>query len=211
MGEAVPVAVMAAPPASGVAVTLKLVLPVPAVKLTSAVVMPRFFSEGAFETVCAVCDRLIPQPERPRPIDLAGTLDTRLANLQRQGGGGDGWRYAVMPPDRTMHAMGIDGIEQSARAIFGRAFTRLSDPEQDAVLSAVQAGRAGGSIWAAMDGALYFEELLAMVADIYYSHPLASEEIGYAGMADAHGWQAIGLNEREAHEPVSATSLETAA
>lgn len=175
------------------------------------VVMPRFFNVQAFETLCAVCDRLIPQPERPRPIDLAGMLDTRLADLQPKGGGGDGWRYAVMPPDALMHTMGVDGIEQAAFAIFGRVFTRLSDPEQDAVLSTVQAGRVGGSIWAAMDAALYFEELLALITDIYFSHPLASEEIGYAGMADAHGWQAIGLDEHEAHEPVSGSVLATAA
>lgn len=178
---------------------------------TPAVVMPRFFSDGAFETACAMCDRLIPQPERPRPIDLPGTLDTRLADLQPKGGGGDGWRFGVMPPDGLMHAMGIDGVDQTATAIFGRAFIDISDADQDAVLSAVQAGTAAGPIWRAMDPQLYFEELLTLVTDIYYSHPLASEEIGYAGMADAHGWQAIGLNEREAHEPVSGAALKTAA
>lgn len=62
-----------------------------------------------------------------------------------------------------------------------------------------------------MDAALYFEELLALVVDIYYAHPLASEEIGYTGMADAHGWQAIGLDERETHEPVSVTGQRGAA
>ena len=173
---------------------------------TPAVVVPRFFSAAAFETVCAVCDRLIPQAEHPRPIDLAGTLDTRLAD-----GEGDGWRFAVMPPDALMHAMGLDGIDQAATAMFGGAFSGLPDADQDAVLSAVQAGRAQGSIWGAMEAVLYFEELLALVTDIYFSHPLASEEIGYAGMADAHGWQAIGLDEREAHEPVSASVLESAA
>jgi hypothetical protein len=62
-----------------------------------------------------------------------------------------------------------------------------------------------------MDGALYFEELLALVVDVYYAHPLASEEIGYIGMADAHGWQAIGLDQRETHEPVSVTEHRGAA
>lgn len=178
---------------------------------TPAVAMPRFFNAATFETACAVCDRLIPQPERPRPIDLCGTLDTRLAALQPQGGDGDGWRFAAMPPDRLMHAMGMDGIEQTAAAMFGHGFVRLLDADQDAVLSAVQAGAAPGPIWRAMDARLYFQELLALVTDIYYSHPLASEEIGYAGMADAHGWQAIGLDEREAHEPVSATPMVTVA
>ena len=172
---------------------------------TPTVDEPRFFAMPAFETLCAVCDRLIPQPERPRPIDLAGTLDTRLVEA-----GGDGWRYAIMPPDVDMHRAGLAGIEQAAVGMFGRDFTDLSEPEQDDVLRAVQRGAAEGGVWADMDPRRYFEELLAQVVDIYYSHPLGAEEIGYAGMADAHGWQAIGLDEREAHEP-AATVLEAAA
>jgi hypothetical protein len=171
-----------------------------------AVVDPQFFRPADFATVSAVCDRLIPQRERTRPIDLAGALDTRLAE-----GGGDGWRYAAMPSDAEMHVAGIAGIEQAASALFGGGFTHLSEPEQDAVLLAVQRGAAAGSVWAAMDAALYFEELLALVVDIYYAHPLASEEIGYTGMADAHGWQAIGLDERETHEPVSVAERRGAA
>jgi hypothetical protein len=171
-----------------------------------AVVDPQFFSLDDFATVSAVCDRLIPQRERPPPIDVAGALDTRLAH-----GGGDGWRYAAMPTDSEMHVAGIAGIEQASSALFGRGFTHLSEPEQDAVLLAVQRGAAAGSVWAAMDAALYFEELLALVVDIYYAHPLASEEIGCVSMADGHGWQAIGLDQREAHEPMSATEQRGAA
>lgn len=163
---------------------------------------PRYFGRDAFATAGAVCDRLIPQPERPRPIDLAGSLDTRLAD-----GASDGWRYAIMPPDADMHTMGMTGVEQAAATMYDRAFTRLPDDEQDVVLRIVQAGTASGAVWAHMDAARYFEELLALVIDIYYSHPLASEEIGYVGMADAHGWQAIGLGEHEGHEPVAATPV----
>lgn len=172
---------------------------------TPEVVEPRFFDMAAFELLCAVCDRLIPQPERPRPIDLSGTLDTRLAD-----GVGDGWRYAHMPPDADAHRMGLAGIEQAADGMFGQCFAQLSEVQADDVLRAVQRGAAAGAVWTALDPRRYFEELLAQMTDIYYSHPLASEEIGYAGMADAHGWQHIGLDEYETHEPVAAV-LEVAA
>lgn len=172
---------------------------------TPAVEEPCFFDKASFETLCAVCDRLIPQPERPRPIDLCGMIDTHLAE-----GKGDGWRYATMPPDPEMYRAGMAGIEQAAAGLFGRAFTRLSERKQDDVLLAVQRGAAPGAVWLDMDLRRYFEELLALLVEIYYAHPLASEEIGYAGMADAHGWQAVGLGEREAHEP-AATMLEAVA
>ena len=175
---------------------------------TPAIVEPRFFDAAAFETLCAVCDRLIPQSERPRPIDLAGTFDARLADMQPFGGGGDGWRFAIMPPDRIMHVAGLEGIEQTSAAMFDRAYTAIGETQADEVLRAVQSGTATGSVWTEMDAGRYFEELLAQIVDIYYSHPLASEEIGYVGMADAHGWQALGLGARELHEPVASAPVE---
>ncbi len=158
---------------------------------------PRFFDWHAFAIVRAACDQLIPQRERERPIDVAGALDARLAD-----GAGDGWRYAEMPPDAMMHAMGAAGLDQTAYAMFKSGFASLMSAERDAVLAAVQAGETAGEVWQEMDAARYFEELLALIVDIYYAHPLALEEIGYVGMADAHGWQAIGLEERDAHEPM---------
>jgi len=158
---------------------------------------PRFFGSQEFAVIKAAAARLIPQPERERPIDLAAELDARLAD-----GTGDGWRYAKMPPDREMHSLGVAGFDESAQSMFGCGFAALAGADQDSVLRAVQSGKAQGQPWAAMDSACYFEELLALLVDIYYAHPLALEEIGFAGMADGHGWQAIGLDEREAHEPL---------
>jgi hypothetical protein len=43
--------------------------------------------------------------------------------------------------------------------------------------------------------------MLAELTEYYYAHPLAQEEIGYVGMADAHGWTRLGLNELEPREP----------
>ncbi len=171
-----------------------------------AAATPRFFDRHAFHTLHAVCARLIPQPERPRPIDLAGLLDARLAD-----GASDGWRYAEMPRKAVMHAHGLMGLDQSAQAGSGLAFVALSGTAQDGVLGAVQAGVAKGAIWTLMNSARYFEELLAQLADIYFAHPLALEAIGYAGMADARGWHAIGLDERDAHEPAPIAALEGAA
>ncbi len=167
---------------------------------------PRFFGRDAFAVISAACARLIPQPERERPIDLAGLLDERLAD-----GAGDGWRYARMPPDPVMHTEGTAGLDQTAREMFGYGFTQALDVERDAVLRAVQSGNAPGEIWSGVNAACYFEELLALLVDIYYAHPLALEEIGCVSMADAHGWQTIGLDERDAHEPLSRVAQKGAA
>lgn len=163
-----------------------------------AVSASRFFTPAEFVTLRAVCDRLIAQGPGLDRVDVAGTFDSRMAD-----GVGDGWRYAIMPPDADMHRTGLHGIEQAAEAAFARAFDKLAESEQDELLRSLQTGTAAGAVWDGMDPRRYFEELLTQAADIYYAHPLASEAIGYVGMADAHGWQAIGLGRRDAHEPAA--------
>lgn len=157
---------------------------------------PRFFDAHEFRTLTAVCHRLIPQDGRPHPVELPHALDARLAD-----GKGDGWRYAVMPPDPEAHRLGLRGLDESARAMFGAGLTALPGDAQDAVLRAVQAGTVQGGAWDVLPAERFFEELLAELAEAYYSHPVAQDEIGYVGYADAHGWQAIGLDERAPHEP----------
>jgi hypothetical protein len=157
---------------------------------------PRFFDPEAFDTLRAACARLIPQADRPRPVQLACALDARLAEGQ-----GDGWRYNQMPPDGEAHRRGLLGLNESARAMFGESFYELDASRQDEVLLAVQRNEAQGETWKTLPARRFFEELLAELAERYYSDPSTQDEIGYAGYADAHGWLAVGLNELEAHEP----------
>lgn len=156
----------------------------------------RYFDAQTFATLRAACDRLLPQPDRAEPIDLAASIDARLA-----AGEGNGWRYAGVPPDGEAHRLGLRGLDERARARFGAPFAELNAADQDLVLAAVQRGALKGGAWDLVPARRFFEELLAEATETYYSHPLAQEEIGYVGMADAAGWQAIGLNELEAREP----------
>lgn len=156
---------------------------------------PSFFDEASFAILQAAATRLIPQAE-VKAIALALALDERLAK-----GTGDGWRYNTMPPDSKAHQLGLQGLEESARSRFSKGFVFLNEAEQDAVLQAVQQGKAPGMTWETLPSERYFEELLVELTEAYYSHPLAQETIGYGGMADAQGWQAIGLNQLEPWEP----------
>lgn len=157
---------------------------------------PRFFDTASFATLQAVAARLILQAESSELIDLAQALDQRLAENT-----GDGWRYNVMPPDPIAHQAGLRGLEESAQLMFANGFISLNSSEQDAVLKAIQQGEAPGATWEQIPAPRYFEELLVELTEAYYSHPLAQETIGYVGMADAEGWQAIGLNQQETWEP----------
>jgi choline dehydrogenase-like flavoprotein len=155
-----------------------------------------FFTPEEASTLRAVVARLFAHEHEGPQLDLALDLDARLATRQS-----DGWRYDALPPDEQVHRNGLGGIEECAAAMFGSSFTALSGARQDEVLRAVQQGRAPGAAWDQLNSRRYFEELLAELSEYHYSHPLAQEEIGYVGMADQRGWQAIGLDRLDPHEP----------
>ena len=151
----------------------------------------RWLSDDAFATLQAVCERLVPQASS-HPIDLAGRLDASLAE-----GRGDGWRFDDLPPDAEALERGLTGIEQTAQAMFARAFTSLAPEARDRVLTTVQDGSAPGEVWATLPPRRLFEELLGQLATLFYAQPRAQEAIGFIGMADAEGLWAMGLNRRD--------------
>ena len=156
----------------------------------------RFFHPEALVTLRAACARLVPQPHRENPIDIAGCIDDRLA-----GATGNGWRYDTMPADEEAYRTGLAGLNETARLRYGAPFHLLGSPHQDDVLGRVQRGEAEGKTWEMLPAPRFFEELLAESVEFYYSHPLAQEEIGYVGMADVTGWHALGLDQLESREP----------
>lgn len=156
----------------------------------------RFFSLSEMEILRAAAARLLAQPLAAETINLVREIDDRLV-LDT----GNGWRFASLPPDRETYRGGLAGLEESAIALHGSGFAELNGEQQDDVLRCVQAGSAPGKVWRTLDAPRFLEELLADLAEAYYSHPVAQEEIGYAGMADAPGWTGIGLNEMEEREP----------
>jgi gluconate 2-dehydrogenase gamma chain len=143
-----------------------------------AVTEPTFFSEAEFKRFQLVCNQLIPQ-ETEEQIDLAGPIDERLAN-----GTTNGWRYDDLPNDGEAYRLFLTGINQTAEALFDHPFDTITADQRDTVLLAVQQGEATGPAWQNLPADRFFEELLAEVTEVYYSHPMAQQQIGYTGMAD---------------------------
>ena len=165
-------------------------------RLERAPAPPRFFSEDEMHVLRAVCARLLPQPDRAEPIELASPMDERLAQ-----GTGNGWRYDALPPDGETYRAGLRGLNESARVLASADFVELNAAQQDAILRDVQRGEAQGETWQTISAPRFFEEILAEVTENYYAHPLAQEEIGCVASADALGWTRIELNQRETREP----------
>lgn len=155
---------------------------------------PEFFDAHAFATLRALCTRLLALDEDPIAVDVAGAIDERLAK-----GDGDGWRYASLPPDGECYVRALAALDATSTERHGRAFVELNHDEQMDVIERVRLGAEG---WP-FDSRRFFEEVLAESCERFYSHPLAYDEIGFAGFADAHGWQALGLGVLAPREPRS--------
>ena len=156
----------------------------------------RFFSETEWQTLEAVCARLVPQPERSDPIPIVPWIDEKLHYNWR-----DGFRYDDMPPLREAWRLGLEGIDHESRRRFSTGFRSLPEADQDAVLRAIQAGDVGGEVWARLPAQRFFTTiLLKEVVGEYYAHPAAWSEVGFGGPASPRGYVRLGSNQRDPWE-----------
>ncbi len=157
----------------------------------------RFFTEAQWETLQAVCDRVIPQPERSRPVPIVPWIDAKLYM-----GRSDGTRYASLPPQPECWRRGMDAIEAEAQQRYGRAFHRLDPVEQDLLLRALDSGEAEAPAWqSGLPSRSFFRHvLLRAIVEVYYAHPAAWSEIGFGGPASPRGYVRLAANRRDPWE-----------
>lgn len=168
----------------------------------------------------AVVERVWPQAGLARDgsveggvrIDIAARIDGRLGR-----GTGDGWRFAELPPDPLAYRSALRTLDDAARVAEGCGFVALRGPRQDDLLRAVQAGEAF-DVEASKGGhaprldpermTLWFEDLRSDTVRIALAHPATLAAIGFSGIGAGGdgplgGFTRVGLNEREAWEPVA--------
>lgn len=155
----------------------------------------RFLEADEWETLEAVCARLVPQPDRPgSPVPIVPFIDEKLHDNQ-----GNGYRYENMPDLRTSWRLGIAGIEKEAHRRYHTGFRELEPATQDEILRAIQNEEVQGNLWQELPPKRFFTDtLLKTVVGIYYAHPAAWSEIGWGGPASPRGYVRRGLDE---HDP----------
>jgi hypothetical protein len=149
----------------------------------------RNFNEQQRATLEALCARVIPQEHRPadRRVPIAPWIDQRYGAREA-----DGFRFDDMPPMNQAWEWGLEGLDQTAEALFGRQFARLAGSEQDHVLRAVREGHPPGAVWQRMPaGRWWIFIALRQISGIYYAHPFAWDEIGFGGPAYPRGYFAL--------------------
>ncbi|MDQ2687956.1 MAG: gluconate 2-dehydrogenase subunit 3 family protein [Armatimonadota bacterium] len=159
----------------------------------------RFFTPDEATLLRAVCDRILPQDDRDEAhrIPIINGIDQRLY-VNR----GDGYRYESMPPDRDAHRLGLQAIDAIAQHLHGKSFTECGPREQDQALKTIHDGEppAGQDIWARMPVHRYWMLLVQDVAEQYYAHPWAWDEIGFGGPAYPRAYTRLENGEPEPWE-----------
>lgn len=157
---------------------------------------PKFFDKAQFDLLASISQILMGDEEQNiYHHQVAGLIDERLSQNK-----GDGWRYDEMPPDREMYLLGLKNLKNFCQELFERNFTHLKEEDKVEILGKIQNGKVSEKWSKDLPPEKFFVELLAEIAENYYSFPEIQLEIGYAGMADHQGWEKIGLNETEKAE-----------
>jgi hypothetical protein len=160
---------------------------------------PRFLNGAEWQTLEAICNRIVPQPTDRAPVPLAAMIDDKLHADRR-----DGYRDHRLPPLREAWRKGLAGIAAEAERRYGVPFAALNTAEQDGLLLAVQQGEMAGD-WDGMPPAVFFaKRLLFDIVTAYYAHPTAWSEIGFGGPAGPRGYVRMDFDRRDPWEAVEA-------
>ena len=161
---------------------------------------PRFFSADEWQTLTAVCGRIMPQPAGRVEIPLPAYVDAKITEKHM-----DGYRYAALPHQGEAWKRGLAALDQEAQDAHGGRFHTLPPDAQDALLHWMQAGELKSPAWGDMPCKPFFEHrVIADITHAYYAHPIAWNEIGFGGPASPRGYVRMGLNRRDPWEAAEA-------
>jgi Gluconate 2-dehydrogenase subunit 3 len=161
----------------------------------------RFFSDEEWSTLCALCERIVPQPaERARHIPVPALLDEKMVENSR-----DGYRHAQLPPMQDAWRRGLAALDAEAQSAHGVRFHELATAQRDALLRAMAQGDLHHAAWGGTPARVFFKHrVLADVVKAYYAHPTAWSEIGWGGPASPRGYVRLQADRRDPWEAAEA-------
>jgi hypothetical protein len=152
----------------------------------------RFFAAAEARCARALFDELLDQTGEPR-IPILELVDARLAD-----GETDGWHYDSMPPDADAWRQTLRFLDKDATRVERDVFADLTPRLRRQVLQAVQ--DLGSKKWHGFTASNVWSLWTRYACTAFYSHPLAWQEIGFAGPAYPRGYKNLGIDRLEPFE-----------
>jgi gluconate 2-dehydrogenase gamma chain len=142
---------------------------------------PVVLTPAEWKLVEAISGRIIPSDDEPGAVEagVVNFVDKALANEDK----------ALLPVYRA----GLAGVDAVARKRLAKPFVDLAPGDQDAVLGALESGKAGGWPKGAVGAADFFVAVRAHTVCGFLCDP------GYGGNRDHVGWKVVGYPGRQHH------------
>ncbi|HET7662121.1 MAG TPA: gluconate 2-dehydrogenase subunit 3 family protein [Rhodanobacteraceae bacterium] len=162
---------------------------------------PHFFHADEWQTLKAICQRIVPQPANRPPVPIAAMVDHKMEVNHT-----DGYRRASMPTMREAWRRGLAALDATATNRHGKRFHMIDVADQNKLLKAMQQGELDGPEWNDLPAHTFFSQRLAKdILEAYYAHPTAWNEIGFGGPASPRGYVRMNFNMRDPWEAAEAS------
>ncbi|WP_320538136.1 gluconate 2-dehydrogenase subunit 3 family protein [Pseudarthrobacter sp. IC2-21] len=152
----------------------------------------RFFTPAEEAAGRALFDQLLAQRGEPR-VPVVNMVDARLAEEQT-----DGWHYDNMPRDGEAWRATLAALDREAGSRAGCTFALLDPVEQAQLLQDVC--DLHQELWHGLPADRVWSLWTRYACTAFYSHPLAWDEIGFAGPAYPRGYKNLGVDRLEPFE-----------
>ena len=158
----------------------------------------RYLSAELFTLLEEITATILPQAEVGTAVDIAATIDGRLAS-----GKNGGWRLAALPADGEAYSRGLSAFAAMLQQTPLKAFANMPLPAREGYLRCVANGDVDGpaqfplSKWLGM--------LRTDAVKVWLAHPSTMQKMEYYGFADGEtgntdgptqveGWSALTPN-----------------
>lgn len=155
---------------------------------------PRDLDAEASATLAALCDTVVPQPERGSPIPVAHMVEAAIAANRTTG-----TRWHPLPPMREAWMRALALIDAEAKETHGRAFAALAHRERARLLHAIDREETQAA-WDLPPQQLLRKVVLDEIVRAYYAHPAAWSEIGFGGPASPRGYVRLAAGRQDPWE-----------
>ena len=169
--------------------------PVTAAVVQSRMALPpdvRFFTPAEEAAARALFDQLLDQHAEPR-VPVVNMVDARLAEEET-----DGWHYDNMPRDGEAWRASLAALDHEARSREECTFALLSLDGQAKLLQDIC--DLNRDLWHGLPADRVWSLWTRYACTAFYSHPLAWDEIGFAGPAYPRGYKNLGVDRLEPFE-----------
>ncbi|ALS24405.1 MULTISPECIES: gluconate 2-dehydrogenase subunit 3 family protein [Paenibacillus] len=142
-----------------------------------------FLTTVEAEMLRAWCSLLM-DDARPEIIQFVlGHIDRSLAS------GEESQRKPGIPPVQELVRQGLQALEAACQSIHTKLFFHLEEKQKKQLMEEVSQGEAvPHEVWRDVPQQVFFQKLLSLSIEAYYSHPEIWSEIGFGGPAYPRGY-----------------------